>query len=150
MNNKIRKATLEDLEALSHLFDGYRIFYKLESDLGAGLSFLIERMTNKESEIFISFEETGAMTGFVQLYPIFSSTRMKRSWLLNDLFVHPTYRGRGISKALLTEVQAFAQASNSSGLILETAKTNAIGNNLYPAAGFVLDEEHNYYTWETR
>jgi ribosomal protein S18 acetylase RimI-like enzyme len=150
MNNTIRKSTLEDLEALSHLFDDYRVFYKKESDLRAAQSFLKERITNNESEIFVSFNEERSMTGFVQLYPIFSSTKMKRFWLLNDLFVHPLYRGQGVSKALLAHAQVFAQESNSAGLILETAKTNVIGNSLYPAVGFVLDDEHNYYTWDTK
>ena len=150
MNNSIRKTTLEDLETLSHLFDAYRVFYKKESDLLAGQSFLKERIINKESEIFVSFDNEGTMTGFVQLYPIFSSTRMKRFWLLNDLFVHPIYRGQGISKVLLAYAQTFAQETDSTGLILETAKTNVIGNSLYPGVGFVLDDEHNYYTWDTK
>ena len=146
----LRKATLNDLETLSHLFDGYRVFYKKESDLRGGQAFLKERMTNNESEIFVSFNEEGTMTGFIQLYPIFSSTRLKRFWLLNDLFVHPLYRGQGFSKALLAEVQAFAQETGSCGLMLETAKTNSIGNQLYSATGFELDEDHNYYTWDTK
>jgi GNAT superfamily N-acetyltransferase len=150
MNNSIRKATLEDLEALGHLFEGYRVFYEQESNLRAGKAFLKERMINKESEIFVSMNAEGTMTGFIQLYPIFSSTRIKRLWLLNDLFVHPVFRGRGISKALLYKAQEFSQETNSCGLILETAKTNDIGNRLYPAVGFVLDEEHNYYTWNTK
>ena len=150
MNNiTLRKVTLNDVEPLSHLFDDYRVFYKMPSDLRASQSFLKERIQNMESEIFVSFDQE-TMTGFVQLYPIFSSTRMKRSWLLNDLFVLPSHRGHGISKALLRHAQAFAKETNSAGLILETAKTNAIGNNLYPAVGFELDEEHNYYSWDTK
>lgn len=150
MNNTLRKAVLKDLEPLSHLFDGYRVFYKKESDLRAGQSFLRERLTNKDSEIFVSFDKDGTITGFVQLYPIFSSTRMKRFWLLNDLFVHPIYRGQGISKALLSQAQALAEETGSCGLMLETAKTNTIGNRLYPAMGFELDAAHNYYTWDTK
>lgn len=144
----IRKATFADLDSLSHLFDGYRIFYGKPSGLIAGKAFLKERLENGESHIFVSLDAEGTMTGFVQLYPIFSSTRMKRLWLLNDLFVSPVYRGQGISKALLYKVQQFSQETGSCGLMLETAKANEIGNNLYPAVGFILDNEHNYYTWD--
>jgi hypothetical protein len=31
---------------------------------------------------------------------------------------------------------------------LETAKSNTIGNNLYPRTSFFLDEDHNYYSWD--
>lgn len=150
MNTTIRKATLQDLEPLSLLFDGYRVFYEKDSDLEGAKTFLKDRMTNKDSDIFIAVDTAGNMTGFIQLYPVFSSTRLKRFTLLNDLFVHPSHRGQGISKALLFEVQKFTKETGSCGLMLETAKTNVIGNKLYPAVGFELDAEHNYYTWDTK
>lgn len=40
------------------------------------------------------------------------------------------------------------QNPNACGLILETAKTNIVGNELYPKVGFSLDKEHNYYSWD--
>ena len=148
--NTIRKATIEDLEPLSILFDGYRVFYEMKSDLKAGAAFLEQRMLYKESEIFVAVKEDAILTGFIQLYPLFSSTRMKRLWLLNDLFVDPAYRAQGISKLLLREGQVFCEQASGCGLLLETAKTNVIGNQLYPATDFVLDEEHNYYTWNPK
>ena len=150
MSITIRKVTLQDLEPLSILFDAYRVFYEQASDLTAAKVFLRDRMNNKESEIFVAVDATSTMTGFTQLFPVFSSTRMKRFWLLNDLFVHSLYRGQGISKALLVEAQKFSIETDSCGLMLETAKTNVIGNILYPAVGFILDVEHNYYTWDAK
>lgn len=147
--NVIRKATLGDLPQLSILFDAYRVFYEMESNISEAEFFLTERISNKESEIFVALDSSdNSMIGFVQLYPIFSSTRMKRLWLLNDLFVEPSQRGKGISKLLIKEAQRFALESKSCGLILETAKRNSIGNQLYPATGFALDKDHNYYSWD--
>ena len=148
--NNIRKAILQDLDALAHLFDGYRVFYKKGSDLMACKAFLTERMTNKESEIFVSLNEEEIITGFVQLYPTFSSTRMKQLWILNDLFVNPVYRGQGISKLLMEKAKELSLQSGSCGLLLDTAKTNTIGNKLYPSVGFVLNEAYNYYFWDAR
>src|SRR5215213_8909774 len=82
----IRKATIHDIDPLAELFDQYRVFYKKDPDIAAGTVFLKERILREESEIFIGEEEDGRLSGFVQLYPIFSSTRLKRLWLLNDLF----------------------------------------------------------------
>ena len=88
----IRKVDIKDLDALSKLFDSYRIFYHKNSDVEAAKVFLKERIKNNESEIFVAeFEKH--LVGFVQLFPIFSSTRMQRYWLLNDLFVAENYRG---------------------------------------------------------
>ena len=99
--------------------------------------------------IFISRDEAGIATGFTQLYPLFSSTRMKRVWLLNDLYVDLKYRGLGISKALIERAKEYCKENGGAGLTLETAKDNHIGNQLYPSTGWVLDEDRNYYIWET-
>ncbi|WP_271711513.1 GNAT family N-acetyltransferase [Marinigracilibium pacificum] len=73
---------------------------------------------------------------------------MKRVWLLNDLFVDEKYRGKGISVALINRAKKLAKETNAVGLMLETEKSNDIGNNLYPKTGFTLDKDHNYYSWE--
>ena len=144
----IRRAVVNDLDSLSELFDGYRVFYKKETDIPAAKAFLSERIVNNESVIFVAENDSKELMGFVQLYPLFSSTRMKRLWLLNDLFVKPESRGIGISVALIDAGKELCRNTDSCGMILETAKDNSIGNNLYPRAGFTADGDHNYYEWE--
>ncbi len=144
----IRNASLSDIDQLSKLFDEYRIFYLVESDLPGAKAFLSERIKNKDSEIFVAVKNAKFLVGFVQLYPLFSSTRLKRLWLLNDLYVSPGSRGQNISVMLIDKAKELSRQTNSAGLILETAKSNIIGNKLYPRTDFVLDEEHNFYSWE--
>ena len=141
-----RKAAIQDLTQLAELFDQYRVFYHKESDIPAAENFLKERIENKDSEIFVA-EENGNLVGFVQLYPIFSSTRMKRYWLLNDLYVNENYRGKGYSKELIEEAKQLAKSTNACGVLLETGKSNDIGNQLYPACGFELYDSVNFYEW---
>jgi GNAT superfamily N-acetyltransferase len=87
-----------------------------------------------------------AAVGFTQLYPMFSSTRMKNTWILNDLFVDPSYRGKGLSKLLISRAKQLCIDSNAHGMMLETEQSNVIGNKLYPSQGFEL-ELNNFYTW---
>lgn len=147
MKNSIRKANLQDLAQLSQLFDEYRTFYHKSSDRSAAQQFLSERLENNDSEIFV-VEEDGKLGGFVQLYPLFSSTRMKRYWLLNDLYVTSEYRGKGYSKVLIEEAKVLCRTSDSCGMYLETGKENRIGNQLYPSVGFKKYDEVNFYEWE--
>lgn len=142
-----RKACIEDIVLLVKLFDEYRGFYEKETDVLGANEFLTDRINKNDSEIFVAETNDKVLTRFVQLYPVFSSTRMKRLWLLNDLYVNPNYRGRGISVLLIDQAKALAVNTNSAGLILETAKANTIGNTLYASTDFALDEEHNYYSW---
>lgn len=146
---KITQATLKDLDELNELFDGYRVFYEKKSDKNASKMFLKERIEKNESVIFISRDSAGIATGFTQLYPLFSSTRLKRVWLLNDLFVHSNYRSQGISKKLIEAAKELCRQTKAAGMTLETAKDNVVGNNLYPATGWTHDDEHNFYFWET-
>ena len=142
-----RKATIQDLPQLAKLFDEYRIFYHKETDLEGAMGFLKQRIKNNESIIYVVDKEN-KLLGFTQLYPLFSSTNMKRAWLLNDLYVNPEYRGRGVSVTLIDEAKELARSTKSHGLMLETDKTNNIGNNLYRRTRFELDKEHNFYSWK--
>ncbi len=144
----IIKATLEHLPALVTAFDAYRVFYKKDSDVDAAYHFLEQRLTNKDSVIYIVTENETSIKGFVQLYPLFSSTRMKKLWLLNDLFVMPNYRGQGISKALIEKAKELVIETHSCGIMLETEKSNSIANLLYIATGFSKDSDHNFYSWD--
>ncbi|HEY5691961.1 MAG TPA: GNAT family N-acetyltransferase [Cyclobacteriaceae bacterium] len=101
----IRKAELMDLNYLAELFDQYRVFYKKNSDVESTRLFLKTRIKKKESEIFVSFNNEGKMTGFTQLYSSFSSTTLKRFWVLNDLFVHQDFRRQGYSIALIEKAK---------------------------------------------
>ncbi len=143
----IRTATIEDLQQLSKLFDQYRVFYHKQSDLEGAKKFLAERIKNNDSVIYVADEEN-ELLGFTQLYPQFSSTRMKRAWLLNDLFVLREHRERGISKQLIEKAKQLAIKTNAAGLLLETDKTNTVGNRLYPSTGFVMNETSNFYWWQ--
>jgi GNAT superfamily N-acetyltransferase len=144
----VRNATIDDLTPLTLLFEAYRHFYKQSPDPEAAVIFLQERIISKDAEIFVAEGDKGELTGFVQLYPLYSSTRMKKLWLLNDLYVHPVQRGKGISVLLIERAKELCRQTGSAGMMLETAKTNDIGNQLYPRTGFTLDDAHNYYSWD--
>src|SRR5689334_12230148 len=139
----VRTAQTSDIEALSIVFIDYLQFYEQQASVHHVRKFLSDRIKHDESKIFVAVSQN-EMLGFVQLYPIFSSIRMKKLWLLNDLFVKPAYRKQGISLRLIYRAKKLALDTQSSGLILETAKSNEIGNALYPRAEFTLDTEHNY------
>ncbi|GIR99519.1 MAG: hypothetical protein CM15mP102_03400 [Flavobacteriales bacterium] len=80
---KVREARLTDLKNLSVLFNSYRMFYGKKSDLKVAEEFLRSRIEEKDSKIFVC-DFNNELSGFVQLYPIFSSTRVSKYWLLND------------------------------------------------------------------
>lgn len=143
----IREAKNNDSGEMALLFDAYRVFYKKTSDLEAAQKFLKERLSAGDSKIYVAESETAKLIGFMQLYPLFSSTNMKKLWVLNDLFVDPGFRGKGISLLLIERAKKLVKDSGACGFFLETEKSNAIGNKLYPKAGLALNEGSNFYEW---
>jgi len=143
----VRKATWHDLNGLSLLFNQYRVFYGQPWDIDAATRFLDFRLQKADSEIFVAENAQNSLVGFVQLYPLFSSVQLRPLWLLNDLFVEETSRGQRISKALILRAKELASATGACGILLETAKSNVIGNQLYVSTGFMPNENSNYYFW---
>lgn len=143
----VRNADLKDLHAMHALFTQYRAFYQMEVAPTEEELFLKERLEKKDSVIYVFENELKQLKGFVQLYPLFSSTQMKKYWLLNDLFVQPEERGKRISLALIDKAKELVRASDACGMFLETEKKNLIGNQLYPRVGFKLQDKVNFYTW---
>jgi len=135
---------------LSELFDAYRMFYRKTTDILGAKTFLKERISNKDSELFVAESADNKLVGFVQLYPLFSSTRMKKFWLLNDLFVHPESRSKGVSIGLIDKAKELVLESKACGMFLETEKSNLIGNKLYPKTGFELNTGSNFYEWNVK
>ncbi len=142
---KIVKATAEDLDKIAPLFDGYRVFYQQASDLSAARSFLSDRIKNNESVLFLALNEEEPI-GFAQLFPSFSSVSMMPLFILNDLFVIPSYRNKGIGKALLHKAKQFCKEKNYKGLALETAIDNP-AQQLYEQMGWVKDVHCFHYFW---
>ena len=132
----IRRAKKKDIDKLSVLMDKYRIFYKQESDFGKAKSFLKKRMKRNESVIFVA-EERKELIGFTQLFPIFSSVSMKRTWLLNDLYVNEKARGMGTASKLLDAAKDFGAETNSKWLILQTAADNFTAQKVYEKNGWI-------------
>jgi GNAT superfamily N-acetyltransferase len=147
MSMTIIRATLEHLDLVVPLFDGYRQFYKAESDVDAAWRFLRERIELDESVIFVAMLDSRAV-GFTQLYPIFSSVSMMRKWLLNDLFVAPDARGTGAGGALLEHARQYAAETGAKGLMLQTAVDNVTAQRVYEAHGWQRDDE--FYVYEIR
>ena len=139
----IRKAKKKDLKDLSILFDKYRIFYKQQSDVVNAKSFLKKRMKRKESVIFVA-EERNELIGFTQLFPIFSSVSMKRTWLLNDLYVNEKARGMGAATKLLDAAKEFGEDTKSKWLLLQTAADNFTAQKVYEKNGWIKETDLFY------
>jgi GNAT superfamily N-acetyltransferase len=139
-------ADASHLDGLVPLFDGYRVFYGQPSEPDRCRRFLAERLEKRESVIYLAADgETYEPLGFVQLYPLFSSVSVQRLWIVNDLFVQPAVRQRGVAAALLERCRTLARETGAKGLQLETGTDNHPARRLYERTGFTRIDAAFYF-----
>lgn len=144
----VRRAVAGDVAHLAPLFDAYRVFYHQPADTEVSAAFVRERIEREESVLYVAEDPAGALLGFVQLYPTWSSTTTPpgRLWLLNDLFVSESARRRGVGRALMERAERLAQETNAVGLTLSTAIDNLRAHRLYESIAYRRDTLFFTYT----
>lgn len=145
MSISIRTATEADLPVLIELLDAYRVFYKQSTDKEAARRFLEDRFKKLDSQIFVAISDHTPV-GFVQLYSSFSTVSLRPVYILNDLYVIPSARGKGVGEALLKKAKDICISRGYKGLALETAVDNP-AQKLYERLGWKKDMACFHYFW---
>lgn len=143
MNVSIRRAGVSDIDAIAPLFDAYRQFYSQSADVALARGFLQDRIARDQSVLLLA-ERKDVAVGFTQLFPMFSSVRSARIWVLNDLYVAADERRGGVARRLLDAAARFARDDGAARIVLETARDNTAARALYRAAGWVEDDSQWY------
>jgi ribosomal protein S18 acetylase RimI-like enzyme len=66
-----------------------------------------------------------------------SPTFLPKTWAsVDDVFVEPDYRNRGMGRALLQSVEAWAKMRDADGISLQVAAANTRGRKFYEDLGF--------------
>ncbi|WP_078394428.1 GNAT family N-acetyltransferase [Shouchella patagoniensis] len=141
---EIKQATILNAEEIAPLFDAYRQFYKQPSDLTGANKYIQTRLSRQDSVIFFACEDK-ACVGFVQLYPTFSSIGMGKALILNDLYVEPAHRKKGVGENLLQAAKDYAARDGAKSLSLSTAIDNKAAQTLYERNGYEKDEQFLHY-----
>lgn len=147
MNTLIFQATTDHIDDVALLFNCYRIFYEQESNYNAAKEFIKERFERQDSVIFLATKDNKPV-GYTQLFPSFSSVSMKRVWILNDLFVIPEVRNKGIAKALINGAKNYAIATKAIRIVLATEVTNIVAQKLYETMGYHKFDKFYHYILE--
>ena len=145
MSLRVIRADSSRIEETLQLFEGYLAFYKCEPAPEKARAFILERLTRQDSVIFLA-ELDDACVGLTQLYPAFASLSMAPNWILNDLYVEPAGRGKGVATALMEAARQLAVDTGAVEIFLQTARENTTAQSLYVGLGYKRDDEFLVYT----
>jgi GNAT superfamily N-acetyltransferase len=137
----VRVASLEDVPEITPLFRQYLAFYSRHATATLPSTFLAARLSAGDCRILVAVRSRRPenVLGFALNYPSYSSLRMAKIWILNDLFVAPDHRRRGVARRLIEAVDEHARADGASAVRLETEAANHRARQLYQAAGYRAD-----------
>ncbi|MCG6191024.1 GNAT family N-acetyltransferase [Maribellus maritimus] len=139
----IRKAELSDIKELTRLMMELRTFYQQESKPEELQTFIKSRINNRDSVIFVA-EENNKLVGYVQLFPSFSTIKLSEIWVLNDLFVLKSFRGKGVASQLVDTVLKFSEKGQRKQVWLLTGNDNKKAQRLYKRKGFINTKFKHY------
>uniref|UniRef100_G3QAU4 Spermidine/spermine N1-acetyltransferase family member 2b n=1 Tax=Gasterosteus aculeatus TaxID=69293 RepID=G3QAU4_GASAC len=131
MNVKVRPATRGDCKEISRMISELAVYEKISHMLGTA------ELTKKYSSSisFSSLVSVGFPIVGYALYFYTYSTWKGRSVYLEDLYVMPDFRGKGIGKGLLSKVAEVGKKKQCVRLQLSVLDWNTPSRDFYAAKG---------------
>ena len=129
----IARVTASDLEELLPLLRGYCDFYEVAPSDAAlrELSVTLLEHPDTAGLQLIVRELDGAAVGFATLYWTYSTTSASAIGVMNDLYIAPHARTKGLGAALIRACEAECAARGLQTMEWETAPTNTRAQALY-------------------
>jgi GNAT superfamily N-acetyltransferase len=145
MATTIRKATEADVSVILDFIQALAIYEREPDAVSATEEGLLRDGFGPNPFYFcLIAEHDGARAGFALYFYNYSTWMGRPGLYLEDLFVHPEFRGLGIGKALLQKVAAIALENNCPRLQWEVLDWNTPAIDFYRAMGAeFLDEWRN-------
>ncbi len=143
---KIRSIGKEDTPKMVNLMYQYIVdFYRQPSPCRDDLTNLVHHLIdNPGSGLQFAAEKDDNLIGFATLYFTFSTLKVKKQAILNDLFVITEMRGQHIGEKLFNTCLSHIRDNDFSSMEWETAKDNYTAQALYDKMGGKLTDWIHY------
>ncbi len=148
MSNHIRvvNATVADVPQILEMIRGLADYEKLSHQVTATEDKLRDTLFGERRGADVLLAYTGPeCTGFALFFPNYSTFLAKPGIYLEDLYVKPEWRGKGIGKALLSRIAAIARERECGRLEWEVLDWNEPSIAFYKSLGAVPMEDWTKY-----
>jgi GNAT superfamily N-acetyltransferase len=144
---KVSPVREEEFETLLPLISAYQRFYEVEEvDADRNRSFFRRFLAPSEDGLLLAArDEAGVILGYACLYWHFSSLQALETVLMNDLFVAPEARGRGVGRTLIEATAQVARERGAAWVEWSTAPDNHTAQRLYDS---LTEEKSTWLSYE--
>ena len=146
MTTTLRPATANDVSLIRELIEGLAEYERLRHECQATDELLRASLFGAKAyaEVVIA-EWDGAPAGFALFFHNYSTFLARPGIYLEDLFVRPEHRGRGIGKALLQHLAALAVSRNCGRLEWSVLDWNSDAIGFYKKLGARPQDDWTVY-----
>jgi len=139
----VREANAADVRAITLLIREFAEFEKLEQWCEVTEADLREAIFGERKFVQALVAMDGnRYVGYALYFPVFKSFRGERSIFLEDLYVTPDLRGKGLGLVMLREVAVYAKRQGFTRLDWQALKWNEAAINFYKNLGAETDDEN--------
>ena len=137
--------TEANLDMVLPLIAAYQTFYHATPDTERNRAhFGALATTPALGAQWVATTHMGQAVGFVTAYRTLSSVSAAKRCLLNDLYVNPEQRGKGIGRQLIVHCTQWAIAEGYPGVSWQTALDNQTAQKLYDALPTTREAWYTY------
>lgn len=147
MNTLLRRASAADIDALMPLVRDYHVFEGIESDTDSRTAALTPLLEDDSVGQVHFIVHDAQVVGYVALCFGYSIEFGGRDAFVDELFVVPSHRNRGLGRTAMTLLLGLATALRVRAVHLEVQPGNAAAKRLYESLGF---EARDRYLLMTR
>lgn len=147
MNSKLVRADLSDLELLITLMQEFYKIEHLEFDAHFQKRALKEILGNSDFGMVHIIHAGDSLAGYVVITNCYSLEFHGRYALIDELYLREGYRGRGVARTALEEIEELCLHSGIHAIRLEVSRTNLRAREVYLKAGFRDEERFLMTKW---
>jgi GNAT superfamily N-acetyltransferase len=147
MEASFRFATLNDVDRLLPLMQDFYVFERLDYNERRLLRLLSELIADESLGRLVLFEEALELLGYMVLGFGFSLEFHGRDCLIDEFYVRPEHRSKGIGKAALEFAVEACRNLGIKAVHLEADHFNVRGHEFYKRAGFKDHDRHLMTRW---
>ena len=145
----IRPATPSDAPVVAALIDELADYERMTAQSRPDASALARHMAGLDGptlEVILATDaETSEAIGFALFFQTYSTFLTRWGLYMEDLYVKPAYRGKGVGRALVQTIARTAVARNCSRLEWSVLNWNDLAINFYKTLG--AEPMREWTTW---
>ena len=142
MNIELKLAVPADLPRVLPLVSAYHAFEHIDSSAAERESAVGRLLADSSLGGIWLILESGALAGYIALCRGFSIEFNGFDAFVDEFYLEPGYRGRGIGRTALAAIGDEASKAGINALHLEVARDNDRARRLYSGAGFEAREKY--------